>query len=264
MRTYLEFAKKAFQKALVYRIEVLISLIYAIVSILIYVYLWSALYQNQPQVKGITLKEVITYSAISIIIRRLIPGMETAVLIEEKMRTGDIATDLMKPIDLGGYLFSNALGQSCFAFLVNILPIFSIAFFLFKIILPPASLFFFSFLVSLSLGYIIIFCIDFMVGMVAFWTRETFGFRHVMTSIIAFFSGSLVPLWFFPKFLERITFFLPFRAIYFTPLSIYLGKVPSNQIAWALIQQALWAIGLIIGARLIQVAAIRKVVIQGG
>jgi len=263
VRTYIEFSKKAFQKALVYRIEVLISLVYGIVSILIYFYLWSALYQNQPQVKGITLKEVITYSAISIIIRQL-ARTDTTFLIEDKMRTGDIATDLMKPIDLGLYLFSDALGQSWFTFLAKILPVFSIAFFVFKIILPPGSLFFFSFLVSVFLGYMIIFCIWFMIGMIGFWTREIYGFCLVMEGIIAFFSGSLVPLWFFPKLLQRIAFFLPFKAIYFTPLSIYLGKVPSSQIVWVLMQQALWAIGLIIGARLIQVAATRKVVIQGG
>lgn len=199
MRKYIEFAKRYFQKSLVYRVSYFTNLFTRILFVYISVAIWSALYRNRAQVKGINLEEMIAYAVVSIILTVL---FETRAIgeVDAKVRSGEIATDLMKPMDLQLYLFFSALGIALFNILMVILPITIISFSFFRVLPPRSFLLFLYFLISLSLGFLIIFSIDFMVGMVSFWTLRAWGLWICKATILRFFAGAFVPLWFFSHF----------------------------------------------------------------
>jgi len=263
MRKYIEFAKRYFQKSLVYRVSYFTNLFTRILFVYISVAIWSALYGNKAQVEGINLEEMITYAIVSIVLSVLF-GIGIILEINHKVSTGEVAADLMKPMDFQLYWFFSALGVALFNILMIILPIAVISFLLFRVLPPHSFLLFFYFLISLSLGFLIIFSINFMVAMISFWTLRAWGFWIFKDTIVRFFAGAFVPLWFFPEKLKVVAQFLPFKLIYFLPLSIYLGKIPTQEILSALLEQLGWAIFFFIMGRVVLRVVIRKVTIQGG
>ena len=65
------------------------------------------------------------------------------------------------------------------------------------------------------------------------------------------FSGALIPLVFFPDWLQALAAVLPFQGMISTPALIYLGKMDAPTTAFMLGFQAVWAVGLIMLGRLV-------------
>jgi ABC-2 type transport system permease protein len=81
---------------------------------------------------------------------------------------------------------------------------------------------------------------------------------------ISLFSGSVIPLWFFPDWLERFAGYLPFQGIYFVPNAIFVGELSGQALLTALLTQVVWALicyGLL---RFVWAKASMKIVVQGG
>ncbi len=57
---------------------------------------------------------------------------------------------------------------------------------------------------------------------------------------------------------------LPFRLLYFAPSATWLGKIAAADAAWLIAWQWVWIGGLLVLQRVLWLAGIRKVVVQGG
>lgn len=90
------------------------------------------------------------------------------------------------------------------------------------------------------------------------------GIAWMRAAITNFFSGALVPLAFFPGWLEKLSLLLPFQGIVYIPASIYLGRLEGLQALQSVGLQLLWIIVLWLGARLMWNWAVRQVTINGG
>ncbi len=263
MDVYLEFAKKSFQRLLAYRMTMVFRLCGFLVSLLVVYYLWKAIFTTSPVIDGYSFKMMITYLVLSFAINALydLPAEHE---LADKIIQGEIAMDLTKPIDLQGIFFAQSIGIS-----INQLITYNIAFlivtaFFFKIGSPVSMIGFAFFIISLLLGFIIMTAIGFITGSICFWTKDVWGIFFVKTAMVIFFSGSLIPLHFLPKWLENISMIMPFHGIIYTPISIYLGAIPFYGVIDLLLNQVFWAIILIIGGRIIWRVGIKNLVIQGG
>ncbi len=258
---YLEFARKAFAREATYRMEVFTN----VGSLLLRVYLlrslWSALYAQNSAPADIPLHAMITYATVALLMS-LVLEVDGTRAIREKVREGTIATDLMKPISLPLYFFSDGFGQTVFH-AMTIVPAALLSLFIVHIDVPsPAALV--AFALACALGYFVNFFLNFLMNSVAFWTLETFAIQLIIRWTSDLFSGQILPLTFFPGVLGAIVQNLPFAAIYSTPLQIYIGQLPPSKWAGALAVQAGWlalfgAISFVVWR-----LASRRVVVQGG
>ena len=182
--------------------------------------------------------------------------------IRENVREGTIATDLMKPISLPFYFFSDGFGQTVFHALM-IAPALALSLLLVRIDVPrPAALC--AFALAFALGYLVNFFLNFLMNVVAFWTLETFAIQLMIRWASDLLSGQLLPLSFFPGLLGRVVADLPFAAIYSTPLRIYIGELPASGWPEALGVQLVWLALFGAAALAIWRFAERRVVVQGG
>ena len=118
--------------------------------------------------------------------------------------------------------------------------------------------------VSVALAFFISFLFSFIMGTSVIWLKNSFFLDNLRSLVLRLFSGAIVPLWFFPGWLNRASDFLPFRYIVFEPISILLGKTPMEQIPGVLLMQVLW-IGLLFGMMsFIWAMGRRHIMIQGG
>ena len=79
-----------------------------------------------------------------------------------------------------------------------------------------------------------------------------------------FATGALVPLWFMPDLLRSVVQLLPFQAIAYVPVSIYIGAPATGAIGTALGLQLFWAVAMVFVIRVVWSRAFRHTVIQGG
>ncbi len=261
LEPYVEFAKKAFSREATYRMEVFTNVGGVLVRLFIMKSVWEALYRQNAAPAGVSLDAVITYTAVALLMS-LILEVDATRLIQTKVREGTIATDLMKPINLVLYFFSDGVGQTLLHAML-IVPALAIALAIVRIDVPsPATLAVFA--ISFALGYVVNFLLNFSMNAIAFWTLETFAIQLMVRWVSDLLGGQVVPLIFFPGFLQQIVLALPFAAIYSTPLLIYLGTIPPAHWAAALASQAAWALAFAAISAIVWRAAQRHVVIQGG
>jgi ABC-2 type transport system permease protein len=223
--------------------------------------LWTALYAQNAAPLNLPLHSMITYSTVALLMS-LILEVDGTRLIREKIREGTIATDLMKPISVPFYFFSDGVGQTMLH-AVLILPSLAFALLLVHIDVPSPRQFG-VFVISFVLGYGVNFFLNFVMNSVAFWTLETFAVQLIIRWVSDLLSGQIIPLSFFPGLLGRVVAALPFAAIYSTPLLIYIGVLPPSKWLTYLGVQLLWLVLFVGIALLVWRAASRRVVIQGG
>ena len=265
MKKYLTFTVKAFQRTLTYRFELWMELFINVLFMLVYVYLWKALYADRTSVEGYDLNRILTYIVVSQTLLTFTFTLRVARIIEEKVRTGEVVTDLMKPIDFQLMTLATAVGTSSHTALFNMLPKFLLFYGAFGLSVPPSFLTIFLFIISVVLGYVILFSIEFIIGIFAFWLVEIRGIYFlVIWGLSMLFSGYFLPLEFYPAFLAKVASVLPFRAIIYFPAAIYTGRLIGAGLVPALLIQLTWVAALVGIGRLAYRAAFRKLVIQGG
>ena len=258
---YVEFARKAFAREATYRVEVFTNVGSVLLRVYLFRSLWTALYAQNAAPADIPLHAMITYATIALLMG-LILEIDGTRAIRERIREGTIATDLMKPISLPLYFFSDGFGQTVFHALL-IVPSVLLALLLVHIDVPsPATLALFA--LSFALGYLVNFFLNFLMNIVAFWTLETFALQLMVRWASDLLGGQILPLSFFPGVLGTIVGALPFASIYWTPLRIYIGQVAPAEIPGLLAVQMGWLVLFAGVSALVWRLAERRVVVQGG
>ncbi len=258
---YLAFAAKAFSREATYRMEVFTNVGSLLVRLYLMKAVWSALYAQNAAPAGVPLHAVLTYTTIALLMS-LVLEIDGTRVIRDKIREGTIATDLMKPISLPLYFFSDGVGMTLLH-AVLIVPALALALVIVRIDVPRAPVLL-AFAFSFVLGYLVNFCLNFLMNCIAFWTLETFAIQLMIRWVSDLLSGQIVPLIFFPGLFQKIVLALPFAAIYSTPLLIYLGTIPPSDYARAFAVQAAWCAAFAGLSALVWRAAQRRVVVQGG
>jgi ABC-2 type transport system permease protein len=258
------FIRTAFRDAAIYRIDFWLGLLsvffvmYAIASI------WSILYQQSPGAFGVDRQQMITYGVLGILLGPIMwTTSQTRSYIASQVRSGSIEIDLMKPLDFMLHMLARNLGELCVMVLLRAVPGFLFARLVLGLQLPPDLGSAAAFAVSVALGYLVYFGLNFLIGLLALVTADVRSYTWAYNSLVRFASGEAIPLWLFPPVLGTLLYALPFQAIYFVPMSIYIGAQPGN-IGWALAGQALWVLAVLLVCRVVWARAQRRIVVQGG
>ncbi|MBD8497714.1 ABC transporter permease [Paenibacillus arenosi] len=259
MKAYLAYCGKSFSKHISYRSEVWLRIFGNIVIMFIQISIWKSLAANSND-NMINMSEMVTYSIITTSVMNLLMT-RVYQTIDSKLQSGDICSDLQKPISYPWYLFFEQLGTVSFQLLFNVVPSILIALLLFGVQLPEAS-HIFPFLLSLLVAMVISFLIGYLVALIAFWFLTTFALNWTLGALMTIFSGVFVPIWFFNPYWAKLASFLPFQYLGYIPSAIYLGKLEQPYLI--LIQGCGWIASLLFVVNLLWWKAIKRLIVQGG
>lgn len=263
-RFYLEVARTAFRRQLIYRWANLAGLLTNVFFGAIFSYVIIALYHARPVVNGYNVLDTLRYTWLvqSMIMIVLTFGWYDLML---TIRSGAVISDMSKPCDFYWYWFSREIGRDLYYLLYRGLPTYLIGMLLFGIGLPGAWSYWLPFSVSLLLGAVVGIAYRILYNAVAFWFLEARGIGTLFVVIALFFTGSYVPIPLFPQWLLTITQWLPFNALMNVPAEILMGKVSgTSALLFELVRQLCWVIILTLLVRLIIHIAARRVIVQGG
>lgn len=262
MRAYVEFAKKAFQNNIVYRVNSYAGIINTIVMIFVNIAIWRAIYEEEATLEGLQFKLVMTYIVLSFLMQSIFVMDEY--LIQYKVRSGSISTDMLRPISFLNYIFSHNMGVMFFRIIVQLTPALLVSILFIKILPPFSPLIAVYFAISVVCGYLVLYSINLVVWLTSFWYFEIFSFITIKDAAVMILSGALLPIWFMPDWLYRIVQITPFGSIYSVPITIYLGQLPEAEIFQKIILQLVWIIVFQGIARLLWRCATKRIVVQGG
>jgi ABC-2 type transport system permease protein len=182
-----------------------------------------------------------------------------------RVRTGDIAVDLARPVDLQAQFLLPDLGRAAYVFLPRGLPPLLVGWATTGIWLPGAPWAWAAAMLSLLLAIGISFGGRYLVNLSAFWLLDTRGPVTTYVMVSSVLAGMYVPVQWFPGWLHTLAACTPFPSMLQTPLDLFAGVVTEPAAALRLLAvQAAWLLGLLATGRAVQARATRKLVVQGG
>jgi ABC-2 type transport system permease protein len=181
-----------------------------------------------------------------------------------RVRSGDVASDMYRPVDLQRALFAQDVGRAWYQVVWRAVPQFVLGSILFEVTMPGDALQLLAFGLSVCLAIVVSFAIRFMVNLSAFWLLDYRGPMLLVLTLTHLLSGLIVPLAFFPEPVGDILRALPFAAMLQTPIDIWVGEPLGGSTLGALLLQAGWAVALVLAGRLVLSAGTQKLVVQGG
>ena len=263
---YVAIATRAFRRYSTYRAATLSGIFTNSVFGIIYSFAYLALWSANENAGGYDSGDAVTYVWLgqALLMTVALWGGGTTDDLAERIRTGDIAIDLYRPVGLVPWYLASDLGRACFHFLTRGLAPTVVGVILFDINLPASPAAAVAFALAVPLAVIVSFAIRFLVASSAFWLLDQSGVRMMSGAFAIFFSGMMLPLVLFPGWLGILARALPWSAYVQVPADIWLGKRTGSDLVLALGFQVMWAVILLVCCQLVLRAATRKVVVQGG
>ncbi|MEV5339102.1 ABC-2 family transporter protein [Streptomyces sp. NPDC052676] len=262
-RLYGAVAAGAFRRYATYRAATVAGVFANTVFGLILVHTYLALWDERPQLGGYDQAQAVTYVWLgqALLAAAAIGGGGFEDELMERIRTGDVAIDLYRPADLQLWWLASDLGRAGFQLLGRGVVPFAFGAVFFEVALPSDPLRWAGFLVAVVLGVVVGFGIRYLVALSAFWLMDGTGVVQMSWLAGFFCSGMLLPLNVFPGELGDVVRALPWSSLLQAPADVLLGTAaPLPVFAF----QAAWAVALLALGRLVQSAATRRVVVQGG
>ncbi len=245
-----------------YRAWVWMEFAVQVLAMTVMYFFWQAVYANGGTLSGLTFQQTINYVMIA---QMLMPLVENRLIFNfgSMIREGQIAIDLLRPLDFQARFYVDAAGNLALNLLLKV-PLLIMAVIFFQVQLPRDLATWLVFLVSLVLGHAVMFCFDWIFSCLAFYSTETWGLSVVRVAVVTFFSGALIPLQMMPPWLLAIATLLPFAQSVYVPVSFLSGVTPISAAPQAWLLQLAWLLGLGITSRLVFRRAVRRVTVQGG
>ena len=185
----------------------------------------------------------------------------------DSITSGSISYELCRPCDIYTMWFVKNMAIRLSRVVLRCLPILIVAALLpapFGMQLPSSWASAILFPVSMILGFLVLIAFTMLIYISAFYTLSPTGIRILVTSALEFFCGAVIPIPFFPQWLQNILNVLPFASMQNTPFLIYTGHLDALQAVKSILLQLVWLIVLVAAGKLWMGKALKKVVVQGG
>jgi ABC-2 type transport system permease protein len=223
-----------------YRANLLMYLLYWLVSPVVYLAVWTAVANSQGSVRGLTANDFTTYYMTLLIVDQLTTDI-TIHILAYKIQDGSLSSELLLPIHpiLTGTLVNN-IAFKVLAF-TALIPVWIVLFLLFR---PDFSAVSLSNVLLAIPAVVIGFGISFLFGAVitclAFWTTRIYSISDFYYSLGILFAGQFVPLDLMPPVIQQIAQYLPFQLLRYFPIQLILGKQPPELVARNFLMAGIW------------------------
>ncbi len=230
---------------------------------LILISVYRALYMGHPQ--SMPLSAICTYVWLQQAFFRMLLSSDNDLM--DKIRTGGIAYELCRPVNLYGYYYARIGAMKLMGSLLRAVPMLA-----FASLLPqgwglggpasfPALL---CGLMGLALGLFCMCALENITMGISMRTIDFKGFQALLNLLMATFSGNILPLTLFPDSWQQVVKLLPYAQLLDAPIRLYTGETPLHQAGEVFLIQGAWllifvAVGLSLWRR-----NTKRMIVQGG
>lgn len=267
MKSYLSYFILKFKIGLQYRAAAYAGIITQIFFGFVYTSVYIAFYESDLTNTPMELTKLISFLWLNQAFFALIYLWHRDREIINMIKKGDLAYELCRPQDLYMMWVSKLLGERLSAVALRFLPVLIFASLLpkpYTLDLSINLLTFIVFVVSLTLSTFLMATIIIFYHIIIIYTLDEKGIVNMFMILADLLSGLVIPIPFFPKYLQNIAYILPFRYVSDFPFRLYVGDIPIIDGIIGIGMQILWITILFISGKLLMKKALSKAVIQGG
>ena len=225
-----------------YRANLIMYLLYWLVSPIIYMAVWTSIARAQGSVNGLTANDFTTYYMLLLVVDQLTSNI-TIHIFAYKIQDGTLSGELIRPIHpvLTNTLVNNIAFKALT--IMGFVPIWIIFLFLFRpdfsaVTLPGVLLA----VPALVLGFFIMFLLSATITCLAFWTTRVFSIHEFYFALSVLFSGQFVPLELMPRLVQDLAQYLPFQFLIYFPIQLILGRFSPERIAAGYLVAGVWLV----------------------
>jgi len=262
LRSMMALANMQFKQYNIYKSNFYLWTLNRLVEVVVYIFVWQAIYNQTATNGGFELSQMITYYI-------LVASISSFACwgINEDMaysiRSGNINKELLNPISYFKYYFGMNLGEMAFAIVVGFAT-FIICSIFWTVTLPVNIGYFIMFFIVMILGIPVTFFLQMIVGTVGFYSSSIWGMQILRKAVISIFSGMIAPITLFPTWFQKLSNILPFKDLIYTPINIWLGQISVSDILFITVKLIIWGILLYFIAKTFFNHAVKKITINGG
>jgi ABC-2 type transport system permease protein len=223
-----------------YRANLVMYLLYWLVSPIVYLAVWTTIANSQGSVNGFTANDFVTYYLTLLVVDQLTSEISLH-LLASKIQDGTLSGELLRPVH--PILTNTLMNNLAFKALVFVafIPVWLVLVLLFQ---PDYSMVTLqTILMSLPvivLGFVLNFLLGATITCLAFWTTRIYSLSEFFFGLSMLFSGQFVPLDLMPPVIQRIAEFLPYQFMIYVPVQVILGRIPAEQLLPKLGLELLW------------------------
>ncbi|MDO3649709.1 ABC transporter permease [Nocardia mangyaensis] len=182
----------------------------------------------------------------------------------ERIKSGDVAIDFLRPVDVQlGYLATD-MGRAACVFLPRGVPSIIIGAATFGLSMPSTPVDYLIALISVLLAVALSFLCLFAVALIGFWVVEIRGIRVLYQIVGTFLAGLFVPVHMFPDWLRVIARATPFPSILQAPIDTLSGRAAGVDALLIVAAQGFWVLAIGLLGRVLLRAGQRRLEVQGG
>jgi ABC-2 type transport system permease protein len=271
VRSYRAVIDARFRTLLQYRAAAIAGVFTQLFFGLVLIMVYEAFYRSSDVAKPMTFAQVATYVWLGQALLAMLPW-NVDLDIRTMVRSGAVAYELCRPVDLYGLWYARAIAQRTAPTLLRVVPMVIIAAFILPLVgldewrlaAPADAAAGAGFAVALLLAVALSCAITTLIHATLLWTIAGEGVVAMAATVVAFGSGMIVPLPLFPDWLQKILAYLPFAGVVDLPFRVYNGDIPTSDLAFVLARQLAWTLLLVATGRLVLSRGMRRIVVQGG
>jgi ABC-2 type transport system permease protein len=218
-----------------------------------------------------SLAQAVTYTWLAQGLFSLLPWLgdpEVALAV----RTGAVAYDRLRPVDVYGLWFARSMGWLAARVLPRLVLMFVFAAVALPLAglrdwawMPPAGLLAgLAFGVSIVLALLLSTAIVMLLNIAAATALNERGINAFMGPVVIVFSGNLLPLALLPEAWQGALLLQPLAGVMDIPARIYFGLMTGQQLVTGLGLQCFWIVALIALGRAAMARTMRRLEVQGG
>lgn len=266
MKLYLNYFKLRIETFLQYRSAAIAGLTTQFFWGLMMIFIYMALYQNADNV-SMNLEQVIAYTWLHQAFYAFLAVRVMDSEIRDSIRSGNVAYEIIRPYNLYYWWYIKCVAKRVASGMLRVMPVIIVALLLpapYGLPLPATFTNFILFIISLFLGVLVVVGISMLVHTIGFYTYNEAGISSMLNSVMEFLAGELVPVALLPIFIQKGTYYLPFRLVCDLPFRLYSNNINVMEGILGIGLQVVWIIILAVIGNLIVKNALKKVFVQGG
>jgi len=267
MRAYLSIVRLRFLLLLQYRVAAIAGIGTQFFFGVVRVMLLDAFFRSSAAAQPMTFAQTVTYIWLGQAMLGMLPWNGDRE-IQDLVRTGNVAYELCRPLDLYNLWFGRSVALRTAPTITRAIPIFLAAGLLmppeYRLLQPPSVAHGVAWLVSTAGAVVLSAALTNLFSIALLWTISGEGLVRMLPPVVTLLSGLVIPLSFFPDWVQPVLRFLPFGGVMDTPFRFYTGNLaPALVLPW-LAHQLGWTAALVIFGRHLISRGLTRVVVQGG
>jgi ABC-2 type transport system permease protein len=242
MRKYIEISKIIFKAQLVWRFDIAFHMLFTITKILFAYILWGAIFGEKNEVAGFTYNTMLSYYIISSFLSQLDMSNGVSGEISARIRDGSFSKYMVIPSQVLGNFIARTVGASAFYMLFNLAAalVWTVIFRI-RLVLTADPAVIVSAVIMLVLGLLFMIQLNFLLGILAFKFQDIGFFLMIKEMMVAFITGTMMPLSLLPPGIQEGMRLFPFYYVTYLPSMLLVGK-NHDEIASGLISLSVWVL----------------------